>query len=83
MAKDLLSMSLQKLDNELTCPVCTEHYKEPKHAFTTIASAKFAVQDTLRAAEMSNAKSIALPALGCGTFSVSKDLMACSINRQL
>ena len=41
--------------------------------------AKLAVQNTLRAAEMSNAKSIALPALGCGTFSVSKDLMACSI----
>ena len=27
---DLLSMSLQKLDDELTCPVCQEHFKEPK-----------------------------------------------------
>ncbi|CAI8023734.1 Signal peptide, CUB and EGF-like domain-containing protein 1 [Geodia barretti] len=27
---DLFSMSLQKLDDELTCPVCTEHFKEPK-----------------------------------------------------
>ena len=27
---DLFSMSIQKLDDELTCPVCTEHFKEPK-----------------------------------------------------
>jgi hypothetical protein len=27
---DLFSMSLQKIDDELTCPVCTEHFKEPK-----------------------------------------------------
>ena len=27
---DLLSMSLQKLDDELTCPVCHEHFKDPK-----------------------------------------------------
>ena len=27
---DPLSMSLQKLDDELTCPVCTEHFKDPK-----------------------------------------------------
>ena len=27
---DPLSMSLRKLDDELTCPVCTEHFKEPK-----------------------------------------------------
>ena len=27
---DLFSISLQKLDDELTCPVCTEHFKEPK-----------------------------------------------------
>ena len=27
---DLFSMSLQKLDDELTCPVCTDHFKEPK-----------------------------------------------------
>ena len=26
----LFSMSLQKLDDELTCPVCTDHFKEPK-----------------------------------------------------
>ena len=23
-------LSLQKLDEELTCPVCTEHFKDPK-----------------------------------------------------
>ena len=27
---DPLSESLQKLDDELTCPVCTDHFKEPK-----------------------------------------------------
>ena len=27
---DLFSTSLQKLDDELTCPVCTDHFKEPK-----------------------------------------------------
>ena len=27
---DPLAKSLQKLDEELTCPVCTEHFKEPK-----------------------------------------------------
>ena len=27
---DLFSTSLQKLDDELTCPVCTEHFKDPK-----------------------------------------------------
>ena len=27
---DPISKSLQKLDEELTCPVCTEHFKEPK-----------------------------------------------------
>ena len=27
---DLFSTSLQKLDNELTCPVCTDHFKDPK-----------------------------------------------------
>ena len=27
---DLLSLSVQKLDEELTCPVCQEHFKEPK-----------------------------------------------------
>ena len=27
---DLFSISLQKLDDELTCPVCTEHFKKPK-----------------------------------------------------
>ena len=27
---DPLSTSLQKLDDELTCPVCTDHFKEPK-----------------------------------------------------
>ena len=27
---DLFSISLQKLDDELTCPVCTDHFKEPK-----------------------------------------------------
>ena len=27
---DLLSMSLQKLDDELTCPVCQEHFTEPR-----------------------------------------------------
>ena len=27
---DLLSMSLQKLDDELTCPICQEHFKEPR-----------------------------------------------------
>ena len=27
---DLFSMSLQKLDDELTCSVCTDHFKEPK-----------------------------------------------------
>ena len=28
--EDLFSMSIQRLDDELTCPVCTEHFKEPK-----------------------------------------------------
>ena len=27
---DLLSLSVQKLDEELTCPVCHEHFEEPK-----------------------------------------------------
>ena len=27
---DPFSMSLQKLDDELTCPVCSDHFKEPK-----------------------------------------------------
>ena len=27
---DLLSLSLQKLDEELKCPVCREHFEEPK-----------------------------------------------------
>ena len=28
--KDLFSKSLQKLDDELTCPLCTQHFREPK-----------------------------------------------------
>ena len=28
--EDPLLTSLQKLDAELTCPVCTDHFKEPK-----------------------------------------------------
>ena len=40
---------------------------------------KCAVHNTLRAAEKYNASSIALPALSCGLFDVSKDLMAHSI----
>ena len=28
--EDLFSKSLQKLDDELTCPLCTQHFREPK-----------------------------------------------------
>ena len=28
--EDPLTTSLQKLDDELTCPVCTQHFREPK-----------------------------------------------------
>ena len=28
--EDLLSKSLQKLDEELTCTLCTQHFREPK-----------------------------------------------------
>ena len=28
--EDPLTTSLRKLDDELTCPVCTQHFREPK-----------------------------------------------------
>ena len=40
---------------------------------------KVAIHNTLKAAEKHNVTSIALPALSCGIFSVSKDLVACSM----
>ena len=55
-------------------PESTKHSPAESEHFV-----KCAVHNTLRAAERYNASSIALPALSCGIFDVSKDLMACSI----
>ena len=55
-------------------PESTKHSPTESEHFV-----KCAVHNTLRAAERYNASSIALPALSCGIFDVSKDLMARSI----
>ena len=55
-------------------PESTKHSPAESEHFV-----KCAVHNTLRAAERYNASSIALPALSCGIFDVSKDLMARSI----
>ena len=48
---DPLSTGLQKLDDELTCPVCTDHFKEPKVLPCLHYYCKTCIADLIKRAE--------------------------------
>ena len=48
---DPLAVSLQKLDDELTCPVCSEHFKEPKVLPCLHCFCKTCIADQIKYAE--------------------------------